>query len=67
MVEQNSQCLKGPGFLSREGGAIEFSICQIRLGYYRMKKWSGQRDSNSRPSGPKPDALPDCAMPRTYM
>ena len=26
--------------------------------------WSGQRDSNSRPSGPKPDALPDCAMPR---
>jgi hypothetical protein len=27
-------------------------------------KWSGQRDSNSRPSGPKPDALPDCAMPR---
>ena len=28
------------------------------------KNWSEQRDSNSRPSGPKPDALPDCAMLR---
>src|SRR3569832_591545 len=28
-------------------------------------KWSGQQDSNLRPSGPKPDALPDCAMPRS--
>ena len=27
--------------------------------------WSGQGDSNSRPSAPKADALPDCAMPRT--
>ena len=26
--------------------------------------WSGQRDSNSRPSAPKADALPGCAMPR---
>ncbi len=26
--------------------------------------WSGRRDLNSRPSGPKPDALPDCATPR---
>ncbi len=26
--------------------------------------WSGQQDSNLRPSGPKPDALPGCAMPR---
>src|SRR5690606_15943193 len=26
--------------------------------------WSGRRDSNSRPSGPKPDALPGCATPR---
>ena len=28
------------------------------------KYWSGQGDSNSRPSAPKADALPDCAMPR---
>ena len=28
------------------------------------KDWSGQGDSNSRPSAPKADALPDCAMPR---
>src|SRR5215207_10488783 len=27
-------------------------------------KWSGRRDSNPRPSGPKPDALPGCATPR---
>ena len=26
--------------------------------------WSGRRDSNPRPSGPKPDALPGCATPR---
>lgn len=26
--------------------------------------WSGQRDSNPRPSAPKADALPDCAIPR---
>ena len=26
---------------------------------------SGWQDSNLRPSGPKPDALPDCATPRT--
>src|ERR1700686_4202837 len=29
-----------------------------------LGNWSGQQDSNLRPSGPKPDALPDCAMPR---
>jgi site-specific DNA recombinase len=28
------------------------------------EEWSGRRDSNPRPSGPKPDALPDCATPR---
>ena len=27
--------------------------------------WSGQRDLNPRPSAPKADALPDCAMPRS--
>ena len=30
----------------------------------RAVKWSGRQDSNLRPSGPKPDALPDCATPR---
>src|SRR3974377_1621062 len=28
------------------------------------ERWSGQRDLNPRPSAPKADALPDCAMPR---
>ena len=27
-------------------------------------KWSGRQDLNLRPSGPKPDALPNCATPR---
>jgi hypothetical protein len=31
------------------------------------KRWSEQRDSNSRPSGPKPDALPGCAMLRKWL
>src|ERR1700741_1213821 len=30
----------------------------------KCERWSGQQDLNLRPSGPKPDALPDCAMPR---
>ena len=29
--------------------------------HFTRKTWSEMRDSNSRPSGPKPDALPDCA------
>ena len=32
--------------------------------YMIVEDWSGQRDSNPRPSAPKADALPDCAMPR---
>ncbi len=28
--------------------------------------WSVKRDSNPRPSGPKPDALPNCAIHRDY-
>ena len=45
--------------------------CSIQLSYGRNQKpfnhgsdWSGQRDLNPRPSAPKADALPDCAMPR---
>ena len=45
--------------------------CSIRMSYRRTGyakrhtlKWSGQRDSNPRPSAPKADALPDCAIPR---
>ena len=55
--------------------------CSIRLSYGRKSwayrgrignpsllhpaNWSGQRDLNPRPSAPKADALPGCAMPRT--
>ena len=41
--------------------------CSIQLSYgqrSREKIWSGRKDSNLRPSGPKPDALPGCATPR---
>ena len=31
------------------------------------KKWSERQDSNLRPSGPKPDALPSCATFRTNL
>ena len=35
--------------------------------YERAKaaKWSGREDSNLRPPGPEPGALPDCATPRS--
>src|SRR2546423_14748270 len=29
-----------------------------------MSEWSGREDSNLRPLGPKPSALPGCATPR---
>ncbi len=32
-----------------------------------FEEWSVKRDSNPRPSGPKPDALPNCAIHRTYI
>ena len=35
--------------------------CQRRE---ETRTWSGRKDSNLRPSGPKPDALPGCATPR---
>ena len=44
--------------------------CSIQLSYERKlltNKWSGQTDSNRRPSAPKADALPGCAMPRTLL
>ena len=30
-------------------------------------KWSGRKDSNLRPPGPKPGALPGCATPRELL
>ena len=36
----------------------------VRPDLYLKGKWSEWRDSNSRPSGPKPDALPGCATLR---
>ena len=39
--------------LTADGSAVELSWIN----------WSGWRDLNPRPSGPKPDALPSCATP----
>ena len=36
----------------------------LRISDFRLLVWSGRRDSNSRPPGPKPGALPNCATPR---
>ena len=53
--------------------SIQLSYGQILANYARNKNakdealaimWSGRKDSNLRPSGPKPDALPGCATPR---
>src|ERR1019366_6272089 len=41
-------------------GIVNIVIIQIFL------NWSGRRDSNSRPSAPKADALPGCATPRLF-
>ena len=37
--------------------------CSIQLSY-RREKWSERQDSNLRPPGPKPGALPNWATPR---
>ena len=37
---------------------------RVHLASLELCGWSGRRDSNPRPSGPKPDALPGCATPR---
>ena len=46
--------------MTREGHGASGSGIHGR----RDDEWSGRRDSNPRPSGPKPDALPGCATPR---
>ncbi len=50
-----------PGEVRTAGGTLvplgEVPACQ------RVAE-SGRRDSNPRPPGPKPGALPDCATPR---
>ncbi len=53
--------------LSLRGVNLEYSLrnpFQLMVGRHSYQEWSGRQDSNLRPSGPKPDALPDCATPR---
>src|SRR6185503_18179076 len=60
-----------PGGFEPPTNSLE-GCCSIHLSYGRGTTWtprrrdaeSGRRDSNPRPPGPKPGALPDCATPR---
>src|SRR5580704_6590169 len=38
----------------------------MRASIRKPPRWSGRRDSNTRPSAPKADALPGCATPRHH-
>src|SRR6185312_7760964 len=38
--------------------------CTHETTFIHGSEWSGRRDSNTRPFGPKPNALPGCATPR---
>ena len=62
-------------FVSKErGGQIPFlngtimALCTFSQArgnpIFGFHLWSGREDSNLRPPGPKPGALPDCATPR---
>src|SRR5882762_11456626 len=54
-----------PGGFEPPTNSLE-GCCSIHLSYGRgSTPKSGRRDSNPRPPGPKPGALPDCATPRT--
>ena len=46
--------------ISRKIGLGPRALEHFRSGFF----WSGRRDSNTRPSAPKADALPGCATPR---
>src|SRR5690606_7648361 len=46
------------------GYSRQFAGSSVLLAPLTIQSWSGRQDSNLRPSGPKPDALPCCATPR---
>src|SRR4051794_37797360 len=66
---ENEQPLLGPGHAGLVGGfgrLVDPCGHESSASLERAPggRWSGRQDSNLRPSGPKPDALPDCATPR---
>ena len=57
-------CISGAGEGNRTlATSLEGWGSTIEL-HPHIRKWSEQQDSNLRPPGPKPGALPNCAMPR---
>src|SRR5262245_32921766 len=50
----------------RVGFCLRRELGLLRANDAELHDWSGRPDSNRRPSGPKPDALPDCATPRLF-
>lgn len=64
------------GRIGRSSRVRTCDICLPKTALYQAElysdiplglDWSGQQDSNLRPSAPQTDALPDCAMPREYV
>ena len=45
---------------------LSMSVFTNKKSLFGFKRWSEWRDSNPRPSGPKPDALPSCATLRSF-
>ena len=62
-IYQNTSQKHGNFFAACCGEFLLKSI-SAQVYYFYKERWSGWRDLNSRPSAPKADALPDCAMPR---
>ena len=62
------RCLATPGSnLLRRFSSFLLQTKKNLLQRSRFLKWSAREDSNLRPSGPKPDALPSCATRRFFI
>jgi hypothetical protein len=53
-----------PGFGLSISPLVHGTNSRQRARQNRYPSWSGRQDSNLRPPGPKPGALPACATPR---
>ena len=57
---------KGHTYEKRTAACLLDFLCNKKSEQAKLvPTWSGLRDSNPRPHGPKPCALPNCAKPRS--
>ena len=65
-IEPVTYSLEGCCSIQLSYGQKKVRALQMKMPKTRLWQiqWSGRKDSNLRPSGPKPDALPGCATPR---